>query len=35
MATKHYSDCDKHNEPAFPAGECDCGGYESTDESVE
>ena len=24
---KHYSDCAVHNEPALPAGECDCGGY--------
>lgn len=23
---KHWSDCAIHNEPAFPAGECDCGG---------
>ncbi|MFA6125483.1 hypothetical protein [Sphingomonas sp.] len=21
----HASDCAKHNEPAYPAGECDCG----------
>ena len=23
----HWSDCAVHNEPAYPAGECDCGGY--------
>lgn len=22
----HWSDCATHNEPAFPNGECDCGG---------
>lgn len=22
---KHYSDCAVHNEPATPAGPCDCG----------
>ena len=22
----HWSDCATHNEPAYPAGECDCGG---------
>ncbi len=22
----HYSDCAVHNEPAYPAGECNCGG---------
>jgi len=21
----HFSDCAVHNEPAYPAGECDCG----------
>lgn len=25
-ATQHWSDCSVHNEPAFAAGECDCGG---------
>ena len=25
METIHYSDCAVHNEPAYPAGECDCG----------
>ena len=28
MAKQHYSDCAVHNEPAYPSGECDCGGYE-------
>jgi len=23
--TKHWSDCAVHSEPAYPAGECDCG----------
>jgi hypothetical protein len=23
----HWSDCAVHNEPAYPKGECDCGGY--------
>jgi hypothetical protein len=23
----HWSDCALHSEPAYPAGECDCGGY--------
>jgi hypothetical protein len=25
--TKHWSDCAVHSEPAYPAGECDCGGF--------
>jgi hypothetical protein len=25
-APKHWSDCAVHSEPAYPAGECDCGG---------
>lgn len=25
--TQHWSDCAVHSEPAYPAGECDCGGY--------
>ena len=25
MLMVHASDCAVHNEPAFPAGECDCG----------
>ncbi len=23
---EHWSDCAVHNEPAYPAGPCDCGG---------
>ena len=23
----HWSDCAIHSEPAYPAGECDCGGF--------
>jgi hypothetical protein len=23
----HWSDCAVHSEPAYPKGECDCGGY--------
>ena len=23
----HWSDCAVHNEPAYPKGECDCGGF--------
>ncbi len=23
----HWSSCAVYNEPAFPAGPCDCGGY--------
>lgn len=26
---QHWSDCSVHNEPAYPAGKCDCGGYAS------
>lgn len=22
----HYADCAVHNEPAYPAGDCNCGG---------
>jgi hypothetical protein len=25
----HYSSCAVHNEPAFPNGPCDCGGYDA------
>jgi hypothetical protein len=25
MYCRHLSDCAVHNEPAYPAGECDCG----------
>ena len=24
---KHWSDCSVYNEPAYPNGECDCGGF--------
>lgn len=30
---KHWSDCAVYNEPAFPAGECDCGGYTEEESS--
>lgn len=26
MTVKHWSSCAVHNEPAYPAGPCDCGG---------
>ena len=26
-AIQHWSDCAVHNEPAYPKGDCDCGGY--------
>ena len=26
---QHWSDCAVHSAPAYPAGECDCGGYTS------
>ena len=25
MDLKHWSDCAVYNEPAYPAGDCDCG----------
>ena len=25
---KHWSDCAVYNEPAYPNGECDCGGFD-------
>jgi hypothetical protein len=25
--SKHWSDCATNSEPAYPSGECDCGGY--------
>lgn len=25
IPTEHASDCATHNEPAYPAGPCDCG----------
>ena len=24
---QHWSDCAVHSEPAYPKGECNCGGY--------
>jgi hypothetical protein len=32
--TKHWSDCAVHSEPAYPAGECDCGGVQPEPEPV-
>jgi hypothetical protein len=29
----HWSDCAVNSEPAYPAGECDCGGYNPQDDS--
>lgn len=26
---RHWSDCAVNSEPAYPAGECDCGGFTS------
>ena len=40
----HWSDCSVHSEPAYPKGECDCGGFTTppqrtwvglTDEEIE
>lgn len=28
MNTGHWSDCATNNEPAYPAGPCDCGGLD-------
>jgi hypothetical protein len=28
----HWSDCAVHSEPAYPAGECDCGGVQPEPE---
>lgn len=30
---EHWSDCSVHNEPAYPAGECDCGGFKESKSS--
>jgi len=30
----HWSDCSTYNEPAYPNGECDCGGYLAEQEPV-
>lgn len=29
---QHWSDCAVHNEPALPAGPCDCGALELADD---
>jgi hypothetical protein len=29
---EHWSDCAVHSEPAYPAGECDCGGVQPEPE---
>lgn len=34
QATQHWSDCAVHNEPAYPKGECDCGGYKPEQKPV-
>jgi hypothetical protein len=31
---QHWSDCAVHSEPAYPAGECDCGGVQPEQEPV-
>ena len=31
----HWSDCAVHSEPAYPAGECDCGGYSPDKELLD
>jgi hypothetical protein len=33
--TTHASDCAVHNEPAYPAGECDCAWVKLTDEEAK
>ncbi|ODT75477.1 MAG: hypothetical protein ABS69_10705 [Nitrosomonadales bacterium SCN 54-20] len=30
----HWSDCAVHNEPAYPNGPCDCGGYPPPEENI-
>ena len=30
----HWSDCSIHNEPALPAGPCDCGGLNLADDCL-
>lgn len=30
--TQHWSDCAVHSEPAYPKGECNCGGYKPEQE---
>jgi hypothetical protein len=31
----HWSDCAVHSEPAYPKGECDCGGYTPSPQRTE
>jgi hypothetical protein len=31
----HWSDCAVHNEPAYPNGPCDCGGYKPVEQKKE
>jgi hypothetical protein len=31
----HWSDCAVHSEPAYPKGECDCGGYTHPPQRTE
>jgi hypothetical protein len=31
---QHWSDCAVHSEPAYPAGECDCSGFQPEKEPV-
>jgi len=31
---KHWSDCAVHSEPAYPAGDCDCGAVVMTPEQT-
>jgi len=32
---QHWSDCAVHSEPAYPKGECDCGGYTPATPATE
>ncbi|CAM6005671.1 unnamed protein product [Sphagnum balticum] len=31
---QHWSDCAVHNEPAYPNGSCDCGGFNGADSGI-
>ncbi len=31
----HWSDCAVYNEPALPAGPCDCGGFDESEDVGE
>ena len=31
----HWSDCAVHSEPAYPKGECDCGGFATSPQRTE